>query len=530
MKTKVVKSWSLVLSMALLVSVFAACSNDNNNNFSPSSSGSGTTEASAEPSPTGIDTSEKVELKFYMLGGEPKDLSKIEAEINKLTLEDLNATVKFNFTTWTDWEQKYRLLLTSGQPIDLIFTAEWAQYQQYARQGAFLALDELLPKAAPKLYDFVPKEMWEAVKVDDKIQTIPATWKEYVTTGIVYREDLRKKHNLPKPESPETYEQYLDGIKANEPNMEPMMTGISGSFIMHDYAYREFTNNYIVSNGALPYGMDIKYDNPSEVSSYWGSPKQLEDIKLYKSWADKGFWSKNVLTRQDTGVDLMIAGKIASTPADNPVRYNDTLLKMQASHPDWELGYYAYPLHRGYAIPVHPIHNGFAVPIFSKHPERAVAFYEKMVTDKRYNWLTQYGIEGTNFEVEDGKYYKMIGTVETNGFARESMQGWAWRNPEFQLFDKSFDKVLTMFEKFDKIAKPDKFISFVEDITPYQAEKAALEQVERQYLHPLLVGLVPDVEKGLATFLEKAKLAGLEKIQAEYTKQWLKYVEESGIQ
>jgi putative aldouronate transport system substrate-binding protein len=534
MKTKVVKAWSLVLVLSLLVTIFAACSKDNNT-ASPSPSAakaadaSPLKEASAEPSPTGIDTSQKVELQFYMLGGEPKDLAKIEAEVNKLALEELNATVKFNFTTWTDWPQKYRLLLTSGQPVDLIFTAEWTQYQQYAKQGAFLALDELLPKAAPKLYDFVPQEMWDAVRVDGKIQTVPATWKEYVTTGIVYREDLRKKYNLPKPESVETYEQYMEGIAANEPNMEPMVTGVSGEIIAHDYAYREMTNDYVVSNGALSYGLEIMYNTPSEVTSYYGSPKMLEDIKKYKSWAEKGFWSKNVLTRQDAAVDLIIAGKAASIPADNPTRYNDTLIKVQASHPDWELGYYAFPFKRGYAIPVHPIHNGFAVPISSKNPERALAFYEKMVTDKRYNWLTEYGIEGVNFEVEDGKYYKMMGTVETNGFPRESMQGWAWRNPEFQLFDKSFDNVLNMFAEFDKIAKPDKFLGFAEDITPYQAEKAALTQVEKQYLHPLLVGLIPDVEKGLATFMEKAKQAGLEKIQAEYTKQWLAYVQENNI-
>ena len=50
-----------------------------------------------------------------MLGDAPKDLPVIEAEINKMAEADLNATVKFNFTTWTDWDQKYKLLLSSGQ-------------------------------------------------------------------------------------------------------------------------------------------------------------------------------------------------------------------------------------------------------------------------------------------------------------------------------------------------------------------------------------------------------------------------------
>lgn len=127
-----------------------------------------------------------------MLGDAPKDLNLIQDEVNKMALEDLNATVKFNFTTWTDWESKYKLLLSSGQPIDLIFTAEWTNYQSYAVKGAFLPLDDLLPKAAPKLQAYVPQDFWEAVKVDKKIYTVPAIWKEYVNDGIAYREDLRK--------------------------------------------------------------------------------------------------------------------------------------------------------------------------------------------------------------------------------------------------------------------------------------------------------------------------------------------------
>jgi len=533
MKAKSIRTLALLLVLSLVISLFAACTNNNANEPAAEPTKAANKEEPTVETPAtateGLDLSEKVELQFWMLGGEAKDLPKIQAEINKMALEELNATVKFNFTTWTDWEQKYRLLLTSGQEVDLIFTAEWTQYQQYAKQGAFMALDDLLPVAAPKLYDFVPQEMWDAVRIDGKIQTVPATWKEYVTTGIVYREDLRKKHNLPIPVDTATYEQYMDGIKANEPGIEPMATGVNASNVFHDAAHREMKNDLVVASGALPYGLNVMYDSPGTVTSYYGSPEQLEDLKLYKSWADKGFWSRNVLTRQDSGQDLLISGTAASFPADNPTRFNDTSIKMKAAHPDWELGYSAFPLQRGYAIPVHPIHNGFAVPKNSKNPERALAFYEKMVTDKRYNWLTEYGIEGTNFEVVDGKYYKMIGSTETNGFPREAMQGWAWRNPEFQLFDKSFDTVLAMFDEFDKIAVPDKYLGFVEDQSPYQAERAALEQVEKQYLQPLQVGLVPDIEKGLATFLEKAKEAGLEKIQAEWTKQWLAYVEENGI-
>lgn len=520
---KALKRLTSTVAVVLACSIFAGCSGNSTTATDPKKDPQATEAGSNK---TGLDISKKVELQFYMLGDAPKDLSLIQDEINKMALEDLNATVKFNFTTWTDWEQKYKLLLSSGQPIDLIFTADWTKYQSYAKKNAFLPLEDLLPKAAPKLQAFITEDYWNGVKVEGKIYTVPATWKEYVTEGIAYREDLRKKYNLPKPDSISNLESYLDGIKKNEPNLLPIAdteVGAAG-------AIRQLTTKPVQSNWMVPYGLDIQYETATTVTPYWGSDQHLEDLKTLKRFADKGFWPKNVLNIKDSAHDIFASGKAAAIlGGENPNRFGASLAKIKSTHPEWELGYVAYPSLHGFAQAVHPVHNGFAIPRSSNNPERALAFYEKLVMDKRYNWLTQYGMEGKHFEVAEGKYYTTIGDASTSGFPREGMNGWAWRNPEFNLFDKDFDVVLNMFAEFDKIAKPDLFQGFPEDWTPYQTEKAAVEQVEKQYLYPLNVGLVDDVEGGLKTFMEKAKAAGLDKIQAEFQKQWLQYLNDQGV-
>ena len=515
MKRTVKRTCSILLSTVFLcIIILTGCSNTGQN--------SGNAPVTEDGK---LDTSKKVELQFYMLGDAPKDLAVIEAEINKMAQEDLNTTVKFNFTTWTDWDQKYKLLLSSGQSIDLIFTAEWTQYQSYAKAGAFLALDELLPVAAPELHKFVPEDMWNAVKIDDSIYTIPATYKEYVNNGFVYREDLRKKYDLPKPVDLETFEAYMDGIKKNEPGMMPVSLNSDVIGNLHD-RYTEISS----FAGPTKYGVGVKYDNPKEPFIFWGSEEHKAELEMLKRWADKGFIPKNVLNIKDTLQSQITSGKSAAIFGDNPTRFNDAVIKIKASQPDWELAYTPFAEKTGYSTPVHPIHNGFAVPKNSKNAERALAFYEKLVTDKRYNLFTQYGIEGKNYEVDANGYYKLIGDAQSNGFPREGMNGWAWRNPEFMLFDEGYDGVKAIFAELDKVQKPDIFTGFAEDYTSYQAEKAALEQVEKQYLYPLLAGLVANIDEGIDTFLAKAKQAGLEKVQTEYTKQWNAYVEEQGIQ
>ncbi|MCD9021047.1 extracellular solute-binding protein [Cohnella silvisoli] len=521
-----------ILASIMFVSVLAGCANSGNNASSSASpsdetskSPSASASAPAESSSTGLDTSKKVELQFYMLGDAPKDLPAIQAEINKMAEAELNATVQFNFTSWTDWDQKYKLLLSSGQPVDLIFTADWTQYQSYAKSGAFLPLDELLPAAAPKLQQFVPQDMWEAVKIDGKIYTVPATYKEYVNNGFVYREDLREKYNLPVPKDIASFEQYLDGIKKNEPNIQPLSLNSDVKTNFMD-VFREINDDTI--GGPLPYGIGIKYGKPAEVYSYWGSDEQKKDLETIQRWQQKGYFPKNVLNVKDTLQDPITSGKAAAILGDNPNRYNDTMIKMLSTHPEWKLGYTPYAETRGFATPVHPIHNGFAIPQSSKNPERALAFYEKLVTDKRYNQLTEYGIEGKNYTVEDG-YYKMVGDSTSNGFPREGMQGWAWRNPEYMLFDKSYDGVKEIFDRLDAVAKPDLFTGFVEDYSTYQPERAALEQVEKQYFYPLYAGLVKNIDEGIKTAMDKANNAGLEKVQNSYKEQWAAYTASKGI-
>lgn len=479
--------------------------------------------------PGKLDTSKKVELQFWMLGEAPKDLALIEEEINKMALADLNCTVKYNFTTWTDWNQKYQLLLTSGQPIDLIFTAEWTEYQRYARAGAFQDITALIPAVAPVLNKYVEPADWEGVKIGGKIYTVPAMYREYVYDGFEYREDLRKKYNLPEINSIETMEKYLDAIVKNERGMVALAETLAqNQFSQITSLTAEMLHPWLDRN--MPqYGMAALNKTPRAMFAYWGSKEHLEDLKLFKKWADKGYWSRSILSSTDDIATMFQTGKLSAKMSGiNPNKFAQDVIAIASSHPDWEVGYYPFCRTSKVVHPTHPTHNGYAIPLSSKNPERAMAFYEKMVTDKRYNLLVNYGIAGKHY-INDNGYYKMIGDQNTNGFGREAMNGWAWRNPAYMLFAPSYDTIKKLFAEFDKIATPDLYNGFAVDYIPFQTEKTALDSVTAQYLAPLQAGLVSDVEAGLAKFMAEAKKAGLDKVQAEYVKQWTAYCDDMKI-
>ena len=60
-----------------------------------------------------------VELIWYAIGTGPADGEMVMAEFNKVLSEKYNTTIKLNYTGWDDWENKYNLLLTSGEKLDL---------------------------------------------------------------------------------------------------------------------------------------------------------------------------------------------------------------------------------------------------------------------------------------------------------------------------------------------------------------------------------------------------------------------------
>jgi putative aldouronate transport system substrate-binding protein len=117
-----------------------------------------------------------VEISWILDGaGEPKDLAEVTAALNALPqVKALNVTIKLIFYDWGSYDQKTQLMFTGGEACDLIFTSSWANnYVNGAINGNYIALDDLLPKYAPKTWSIVSKVAWTMSKVNGTIYAIP---------------------------------------------------------------------------------------------------------------------------------------------------------------------------------------------------------------------------------------------------------------------------------------------------------------------------------------------------------------------
>lgn len=493
--------------------------------------GAGDTAQAAE-----LDTSERVDLVFYVMGDAPDDEQMVEDAINEVLLERVNATIDMQFSTWTDFQQKYSLELTAGS-ADLIYIANWLNYGQLATSGAFEELDGMLDTVAPELKKVVGDSNLDMCRVDGKIYAVPCAWAEYVCNGIKYREDLREKYDLPVPDSIENFEAYMMGIKENEPNqgLLTVTTEESQGFLTAFDAAWIFNLKYpwVNANG-LPYGLASNYDSPADVYDYWYSDDFVEDMKIMKKWADLGFWSKSALSDTNNSESYKNGLCVAEIAGQNPNKQITALQDFKNDgHEDWKSEYIAYGEITNTVYPGHATQNGTAIVRGCKNPERALKVLEILMTDEEMNRLVQYGIEGVHYEIDaDGIYHNL--NNDHPAFAYEGFNTWALRNGEFKLPQETDVVLNEMFDKYEKLGNQTKFPNvniyngFSENYEDYQAERTAVSNIMKQYLAPLQAGLVDDVDAAVEEFRQKMTDAGIEACREGFKKQWTAYCEEYG--
>lgn len=255
---------------------------------------------------------------MIFVGPKPIDYDSVFAEINKKLKEKINATVEGEFLDWSDWAQKYPLKLAANEDFDLIYSANWAGYNDQALKGGFLELtDELLTKYMPQTLAAMSDVSWDQAKVNGKLYMVPQNRGESVEKLILYREDLRKKYNLPEINSPEAYATYLKTIAQNEKGITPF-TPETGDWKFHnlDRVLLKQQNEWNMFDLDLPFAFKLT-DEKGQVFNVYETQEFKDLLVYYKDLADNNAWSKNVLNSKNDHQADFKAGKTASITHNN---------------------------------------------------------------------------------------------------------------------------------------------------------------------------------------------------------------------
>ena len=480
------------------------------------------------PDASKIDTSKFVTVNFVMTGDKPTNgqLEKVMAKVNDSLKKSINANLELKWVEWADYYTKYNLLLASGESLDLISTAsDWLDLWPNAQKGAFKTLDQLLPVYAPETYKEVPQDEWAQCKYDGKIVNIPEDhYTQWVNHGFFYRGDWAKEFGISQIKDWATFGKYLQGIKDKKTGVVPY--DVNGGSATKSNFWFQSTSKAVMLD-AVPTGLGVSLFYGKSVEDYASVYSPYFDdtftdyAKMMKQWGDAGYWREDVLNfKGDTRAELK-AGK-TGTDQHHTQTYLGLRTDMDKQQPGSELQMFSFSDQSNNLVTAPITHGGTSVGANSKNPERALMVYEQIRQNKEVYQLFNYGIEGVQYAVKDGKRTTPDGYDSTrDGF---SSNFWGGRVDKFEIPSATiYSGYPEIYKKYDAIKKTYPYGRFVFDKQPIESELAAISDVVNQQLPAISWGKAGDPAKAVDTFRTKLKSAGYDKVLAEVQKQMTAY-------
>ena len=467
---------------------------------------------------------EAVHLHIVVLGSRPDDGDLVYGMLSDMAKRDINTTFEIQYLSIGDYTQRYPLMLSAAEDIDLIYTSSWCFYAQEATKGSFLEVTEEIVKTyMPLTYANQNPLSFEQAEINGKVYFVPFNKAEFIgscNNAVLIRGDLREKYNLDPIDSIEAFAEYLECVAEGEAlnGIEPYAASQNNDLLVGvTTAY----NNWCVINGLSDFFV-FKYDENNTIDDVvfmYETEEYRQNALLMKEWADKGFWSKNAIANATATVDSFKNGLSASYIADvNTV--GNAAKAVDEEHPEWKVE--MYDLNPG-SIHTYGSYNGdgFAVTSFSKHPENAFMLLDLLKFDKEYYELFRYGIEGKHWiAVGDDKweagpdqsaYPYGTGTwgIKNSMYERTRTDAWA--------------DVAEIFASWTVVDTP--WAAFIFDDSNVKSELANLNDLRIQYDYVLDLGMAADVDATLNEFIQKCKLAGLETVRDELYSQLSAFIE-----
>lgn len=450
----------------------------------------------------------------------PKDLDLVTNEINKITKEKINATVKFEPIISSEYAQQINLKLNSNENLDLFITGTLSgifNYLSQASKGQLYPLDGLIKNNGKEVYSALGEEYLNATKVRGKIYGLPTLKDMASGRGINIKKDLIDKYNIDMKniKNLNDIEELMKLMK--EKNPEQYFSATGNTSIVDNLGVSTFGDNLGDGLGVLMNTNDLR------VVDYYETEEYKVLLKTIRRWYVSGYIYPDIVTNKESDALLMQMNKLyGSTSNVNPMtQYLQTR----------NVGSQTVIAEISPAIASTSTVTNFmwAIPSHSKNAEKAMEFLNLMYTDKDIINLLDYGIEGKHYEKVDG-FENIINLIPNENDAESGYR----LNQEFMFGNEFLAHVLNgnppdiwgQIDNFNKNAIKSKALGFMFDATPVKTEYAAVSEVVSQYKLALENGAV-DPDKVLPDFISKLKTAGIDKIVEEKQRQLDKWAQEN---
>jgi putative aldouronate transport system substrate-binding protein len=342
-----------------------------------------------------------------------------------------------------------------------------------------------------------------ASKINGKTYVMPE-WKEFgADYGIELRKDLVDKYHidLTKIKTWSDLESVYATIKAGEPNLAPIANQTQTGTIGNDIVAGIFDG--LGDN----FGVVNMVDKSTKVVNLFETSEYKDAINMVHDWYQKGYVVKDAATNQQTGNQLVAAGKAFSYPSNMKPGFD--VQETQTAKTQM-VGVHLTP---AWAMTSGANGFGMSIPKNSKNPEKAMQFLNLLYKDKDLENLIDNGLEGKDYTKNSD------GTITVNAKAGYTINEWEIGNNSLSyVYQGNPVDIWDQYKKFNGNLVPSPAYGFTFDATNVKTQIAAVTNVANQYRAGLETGTT-DPAKTLPQFIAALKAAGINDIIAEKQKQ-----------
>ncbi len=338
-------------------------------------------------------TLEKKDINIYTYGGAVTSSGKdiIEAmleEIEPATAETIHVALHFFWIPPEKYDTEISRLVQSNEKIDA-FTCY--SPQAFVDQGLCIGLSELFKQHAPNYYQelaasSIGKEYLSDCSYNGELYAIPNNALKSPRYCIVTRSELADKYAPEGLETLEDYGEFLKRVKENETFTYP-------GFVMSRY----FLRSYLLGNGYFNDMDDFVFyrwdENGKTPYTAEQTPEFLDACELLREWKAKEYIVPNNAKQKYVNLS---DGSLASY--HTPMEDADNLF---AVSPGLTSHLKALPLYMESPHLQTTSAWGLAIAPNCKNPDRVLMLIEWIHSSQKNYDLFTYGVEGTNYILQD---------------------------------------------------------------------------------------------------------------------------------
>ncbi|HZG76180.1 MAG TPA: ABC transporter substrate-binding protein [Paenibacillus sp.] len=441
---------------------------------------------------------EPVKLKWYYVQfGLPTDQDAVEAEVNKITKEKLNAEVDLIPVDGSEYEQKMNTIVAAGEEFDIVWTSSWSfKYMDNVNKGAFLDITDLLETNAPTVKSMFTEVAWNDTRVEGRIYAVPNYQTFTKTPGFVIQKRYAEKYNLDVSaiKTYEDLEPFLEQLKNGEPDVIPF--GVD--------------KNHTALNEALGMGftggVHYRLNEPFKVVD-GDYPEQKRFIDLMRKWYLAGYINKDAATTANLA-DKLGQGNIAVVQDFTLKPGGEAEFMKKNGGNEVVYARIAEPQFTGVTSTMN------AISKTSKHPERALMLLELVNTDPALFNLLKYGIEGKHYEKLDDVTARI---VPDSGYTNAA--GWIFGNETIgYLMEGQAKDTWEVTRRLNDTAAAPPLAGFNFNNEAVKTQSAAADAIYQEYASGLNTGSI-DPEKYYPMMHDRLAKAGGADILAEKQRQ-----------